>query len=98
MRVPVRLLPLALRAVRAVKRALERLHDDLASLVEPQTVDDLVSSERRPLDIIVDPNLGAFDVYYVDLTRPRVCVDCGTSDDAGLCDSCAVLGTGRLPS
>lgn len=79
MRVPVRLLPLAIRAVRRVRAALHRaswslenLHDDLVGMVEPVTVDDLV--------------------------RPRVCIDCGTSDDAGLCDSCAVLNTGRLPS
>jgi hypothetical protein len=37
MRIPTRLLPLAIRAVRAMKRALAGLESDLASLVEPET-------------------------------------------------------------
>lgn len=103
-RLPLRALPLAIRVATKVRKAAFALYEaacalesDLESMAEPETVADLISTpeEARAYRRAVARWL---DAQRAKRQRPRVCVDCGTSDDAGMCDSCAVLGTGRLPS
>ncbi len=104
LRLPLRALPLAIRVVRAGRRALWRVGHVLSDIegdLREAHVGPHGSMCRRCCvavpcgDDICDDCIPAF---CRKVTRPRVCVDCGTSDDAGLCDSCAVLNTGRLPS
>lgn len=104
LRIPHRLLPLCLRVVRATSGAALRLHDVLERVhggLREMHVGKHGSMCRRCFvavpcgDDICDDCIPAF---YRKVTRPRVCIDCGTSEPNGLCDSCAVLGTGRLPS
>lgn len=104
MRLPLRALPVAIRAVRAGRRALWLIGDalaeaerDLTSMVEPVSVNDLTTICPGCFYYLGGPN-GSPCAACVAKARPAVCIDCGTSDDAGLCDSCAVLNTGRLAS
>lgn len=65
MRIPLPLLPLCIRGVRAVKRALARVECDLASLVEPRTVDDLVRNDgSQPCDNCGQPTMHVGSLCY----------------------------------
>lgn len=109
LRLPLRALPLAIRVARAARRALERLHDDLESMVEPVSVDDLrgpwtAESISAGMDVFSPHRCNCVkglppgqcdwcDPERADLVR---CFECGTSDPTGFCPAHRVLDKGRV--